>query len=874
MGPEFYKQWALRGGLTSAALALLGTGVMIAQRDSHGDVGTSIHVQDFSSGSLVPIPSDALQNEDACTAVAQRNPRDPMGVARDLLKDVAVAGQALESQSPADDPQTSDEGSVATVGYDSPVSSSTAAKPPAVDQGTTQTDSADSTPAFQLPPPTAETSSAPSADIRGSESFEPAQAAIGLSLSGKTTGKEPGAATLNLPTSAVMSNDTQAKASPPAPSFEVPNTTGLSGADPSLPSATARLGAPQFPTNPVASPTDAQAAGALEQDPPPAPPSTSMTARIEPAATADASNPLRTRLGSPEIPASPLAANSLTNDAGAPASVPSLSMTAPPPSSAVTSSAVGGFPTPPLEFPSPSGDAPRSATSVQQGRQPAGPASDTGFSEPPPFTVSGSARSIPEAQTDSTRGSSNAIGASDRPGDRLLEGQQAPQLTIHKQGPAEVRIGQLAEFTIVVQNVGTTPAIDVTVADRVPRGMRLIDAQPMPRHVDGELQWNLGDLDVGAQKSITLRLQAEQEGELGSVARVRFSAGSGVRVQATQAQLEIIQHAPPNVLTGQQLEIEIELANRGSGTAEQVVLHADLGEGLEHPTGRSLDNVIQQLRPGEQKKLMLRLRATRPGPATCKLQLESSTAAMAESSTSVEVIAPQLAVALDGPTKRYLERQATYQLTVVNTGTAPATNVDIVAYLARGMTFVSTEHKGQYDPSQHAVFWSLAELPPGAPGKVPLTVLPVESGDHTVKVQARGDLNALAQVEKVVSVESLAELSFQITDEADPIEEGSQTSYEIRVTNTGSREDTGIQLSVQLPRGLTLVDTDPESSLSGNGEVLFAPLPKLGPKEERIYRLKVKGMNVGQHLIRASLRSDTLEVPVSREESTRVYGDE
>jgi uncharacterized repeat protein (TIGR01451 family) len=135
-------------------------------------------------------------------------------------------------------------------------------------------------------------------------------------------------------------------------------------------------------------------------------------------------------------------------------------------------------------------------------------------------------------------------------------------------------------------------------------------------------------------------------------------------------------------------------------------------------------------------------------------------------------------------------------------------------------------------------------------------------------------LNALAQVEKVVSVESLAELSFQITDEADPIEEGSQTSYEIRVTNTGSREDTGIQLSVQLPRGLTLVDTDPESSLSGNGEVLFAPLPKLGPKEERIYRLKVKGMNVGQHLIRASLRSDTLEVPVSREESTRVYGDE
>jgi hypothetical protein len=70
-----------------------------------------------------------------------------------------------------------------------------------------------------------------------------------------------------------------------------------------------------------------------------------------------------------------------------------------------------------------------------------------------------------------------------------------------------------------------------------------------------------------------------------------------------------------------------------------------------------------------------------------------------------------MAIELEGPARRFLERQATYQVSLANVGSAEATIVEIFDYLDRGFSFVGTEYQGQYDPTRHAVYWSLAELP-------------------------------------------------------------------------------------------------------------------------------------------------------------------
>ncbi len=461
-----------------------------------------------------------------------------------------------------------------------------------------------------------------------------------------------------------------------------------------------------------------------------------------------------------------------------------------------------------------------------------------------------------------------------QPGDRRWEGAQAPSVLIHKRAPEEVKVGKPATFVIDVRNVGTTDAYNVQVHDQVPDGMRLVDATPQPTGTADALTWSLGGLEPGGERSITMQLIPETEGELGSVARVTFEAAASVRTISTRPELRITQRAPERVLIGQQLELEINIENIGTGTATGVVLQEDVPEGLEHPKGRQLDNLLGDLGPGETRTQILRLRATAAGKVQNVVRLLSDDNLSAEDAVAVEVVAPRIALELQGPSKRFLERPATYNIALANTGTANATNVELVAYLDRGFSFVSTEHEGQYDPSRHAIYWSLAELPTGANGTVPLTLLPVEEGEQAVRLEVTGDLGVREKNEKLVVIDTLAELSFVVADNHDPVETGSETTYEIRVTNSGSRGDTNVQLKVQLPPQLELVSADRNAGTDGRGLVAFEPLPRLTSQREEVYRLRVRGKTPGTHKIQAILTSDQSAVPVTKEESTTVYSDQ
>ncbi len=194
--------------------------------------------------------------------------------------------------------------------------------------------------------------------------------------------------------------------------------------------------------------------------------------------------------------------------------------------------------------------------------------------------------------------------------------------------------------------------------------------------------------------------------------------------------------------------------------------------------------------------------------------------------------------------------------------------------LDRGFTFVSTGNEGQYDPSQHVVHWSLAQLPAGGSGSVPLTLLPVEEGEQAITIDARADLGVIAKNERRMMVEGFAELSFAITNPGGPIELGSETSYEIRVKNSGSKPDSNVRVQLQLPPGLELVSTDGDAGTDGRGLVAFQPKAQLTPGSELAYRVRVRGVAAGTHIVRAVVLSDQATVPVTKEESTLVYADQ
>ena len=121
------------------------------------------------------------------------------------------------------------------------------------------------------------------------------------------------------------------------------------------------------------------------------------------------------------------------------------------------------------------------------------------------------------------------------PGERQMEGMQAPSVALEKLAPAEVQVGKLATFETRVRNVGQIAAHEVIVTDHVPRGTRLEATTPQATEAaDGTLTWNLGTMQPGDEIAISLQVTPEEEGEIGSVAQVGFAGKATARTISTR----------------------------------------------------------------------------------------------------------------------------------------------------------------------------------------------------------------------------------------------------------------------------------------------------------------------------------------------------
>lgn len=467
--------------------------------------------------------------------------------------------------------------------------------------------------------------------------------------------------------------------------------------------------------------------------------------------------------------------------------------------------------------------------------------------------------------------------ATPTPGSRQFEGSQNPSLEIHKRAPQEVQVGVAATFTAVVRNVGNSTAFDVQVTDAIPKGARLVRSFPEAQRVGADgLVWNLGELAAGQESTISMEIVPEAEGELGSVASVKFAAQASVRTISTQPRLSVKQTAVAEMLGGDSATIFIDVSNIGTGVARDVRLEEDVPNVFRHISGASaLQQDVGDLGPGESMRFEIELMALAAGKVSNFVRATSSNSATAESSYPIEVKAPKLQLQLVGPKLRHLERPAPYEAIIENIGTANARDLYITTRLPRGMNFISASNEGTYLPDQHSVVWNLMELAPGTKAKAELVLLPVEEGRFSIAMTTDGEGVRADPTERDVVVEGQSELTFEIDDDNDPIEIAGMTTYSVRIKNIGTRPDAEIRLVVEAPEGTSIdqVSSPMKYQVSGR-QVVFAPIPSLASKQEVVVRVGVKHSREGTQVLRASLQSQLRAVPVIKEESTQVYRDQ
>ena len=441
-------------------------------------------------------------------------------------------------------------------------------------------------------------------------------------------------------------------------------------------------------------------------------------------------------------------------------------------------------------------------------------------------------------------------------------------------GPTTLKVGAPAEYTVVARNMCVIPLHKVVVQVKVPAGVKVAGTEPKAQGTDAVLMWDLGTLAPRQESPVKMRLVPPTKGELVCQAWVTFTGSATVKVQVREPKLQVTVRAPETATIGDPVNVMLAVSNPGDHAADGVKVAVALGAGLEGTRGTKDMIDVGTLAAGETREVKVPCAARAAGAHRCDITVEGDAGLKAVGTATVTILQPKLDLEVAGPKLRYLDRKAVYSVKLTNPGDAPATEVVVSHVVPDGFKFAAAEAGGKYDPAARSVRWAVGELGPGQVKELKCELVASGTGDFTHAVVAAGARGVKAEKSVATKVEGLSALAMEVADTDDPVEVGSDTTYEIRVTNTGSKDETDVKLVCSIPAQMKFKAADgPGRFEVVGGEVVFDTLKRLPARGDVIYKVTVTAKQKGDARFKATLTAGDLSEPVTRQESTRVYAD-
>jgi uncharacterized repeat protein (TIGR01451 family) len=316
------------------------------------------------------------------------------------------------------------------------------------------------------------------------------------------------------------------------------------------------------------------------------------------------------------------------------------------------------------------------------------------------------------------------------------------------------------------------------------------------------------------------------------------------------------------------------VSNTGTGPLTGVVIHDTLPAELQHPGGTEIKADVGDLAPGETKPIKLEPTAIKAGRVVNEVVVTSADGQRATAQAVVNLVQAALLLRKTGPQQALLGYELDHRLEVVNLGQAPAVNVLLTDMLPAGLDFIAASDGGSYDAAKRQCEWSLGTLGPGQTRAVTISIRARAPGNQVNQAVVRADHVPEATAGQSVQVNGAPGITLEVVDLDDPVELGSETTYEIRVVNQGGCFCEGVRITAELPEGLQPVSAEgPVDHRIDGQRVLFEPMPKLAARADAVYRVKAKAKQPGEWHFAAYLQTAHMQRPVLKEESTTVYND-
>lgn len=454
---------------------------------------------------------------------------------------------------------------------------------------------------------------------------------------------------------------------------------------------------------------------------------------------------------------------------------------------------------------------------------------------------------------------STSASAASAPRGVSVKAAALPVLSIETTAPPEINTGKNATFRIAVQNLGDTTAVGLVVQSSWPKAGRLISSQPSAAtSSDSTVVFPARDLEPCGEAVYLVELSSTSQGELDVTTNVHFDTRTQSRLRVCRPSLAVDYAGPERVKIGETTALTVQVKNDGDGPAQSIRLDVPTPSGA---TVQSPRHEIDRLLPGETRQIPVTIVPNVAGQLSLKFLAAGADGLQAQAERKLHVLSPQLAVDIRGPKHGLLKRALPYTLQVKNAGDLDAENVELLLAIPAGLQVTEVGRDGQFDRRTNLLTWALRKLAVNGTEEFTFRLTALDDGRQPLNARAVPQYGREAQSEHFVEVSSRPDLALSLDYDHGQLEVGAPVEFSVTVRNRGTKGADGVQVAVQLPPGV--------ETLESNG-LRFSPF-NLPAGEENRFRFRVVGRQPGDHVIRTTLKSDSVACEVIREESVYCY---
>lgn len=475
--------------------------------------------------------------------------------------------------------------------------------------------------------------------------------------------------------------------------------------------------------------------------------------------------------------------------------------------------------------------------------------------EAPPLGAPGST-ATPSAASPSSPPPGSATVGSD-PNAQYRSGAQGVGIYVEVVGPPSANLQQETTFRIIVRNAMRTQAFGVVVKDILPDTLEYVKSQPEAKKEGSTLAWDLGEMPIGSEKTMTVVAKPVKVGSVEHTATVTCQTGTKARLVVQEPKLKVEQSiTPAKPLKGQPVQLRISVSNPGTGAARNVAVVVKVSQGLQDSQGsRVFDQEIRRLGPGERMELQpLTLSTVGGGAQTCEISTTSADVATeqptAKSSQSIEILEPKLKLTMTGPSQKYTNTEDIYELNVQNPGTAPARNLKVAVFVPDSKGVRRASRGGFLNKESRRLEWTIDRVEPGESKVLKFEYRVEAMGTYPFSGEIRADSGLMEKQSVTTTVTGVADVDFQVAEKSRIIDVGDSTEYVITVRNQGTKDAVNLLISAILSENLQVTETDGHDGDAAKNpqdpkQTVFPKIDHLPAGQELTLVIRVKAIKAG-----------------------------